>query len=350
MRSHLVRGLVMLALCSVLPGPLSAQRDSSERPRTTRELLMHGVIGGTTGAVLGAVVGPPLFHTPCDRRVLPCDGPAFITNGGAGGMLLGTALGSALAVHLANDHGGNFWTTFLLTFVAGTAPVLVADGAHQVAWLAALVPVDAWVTSRLEVSSARSKQAARASGKPRPPLHKSWWFSAGGGSGDGRIDCGQCGSLTADDPWKGGSGTVASSGIGLTLSQRLLVGVESTLWLKEDANYQWGGRTLRREAGIFSLMGVAQFYPTPLPVFFKGGVGLGLAGLSGGGGSLTGAGLAAQAGGGVDIRISDHVALSPYLAFLRLQTNQFTGTNHGAASLGPSHTAVFHGGMTVAWY
>lgn len=104
-----------------------------------------------------------------------------------------------------------------------------------------------------------------ASGQETAPRHRGFWFLLGAGYGSAVIDCDQC---NADhDP--GFSGLLAFGG---TVSQQLLVGVESAWWTRED-NDVWtsvgnvsavGYLFPRRDMGLFlkAGFGAAGFHST----------------------------------------------------------------------------------------
>jgi hypothetical protein len=98
-----------------------------------------------------------------------------------------------------------------------------------------------------------------ASAQEPGPRRQGFWFLIGAGYGSASIDCDQC-----DSDYKSGlAGTLALGG---TLSQQLLVGVESDWWTRDD-NDVW------ISAGIVSA--VAYIFPgREMGLYFKGGAGV----------------------------------------------------------------------------
>lgn len=128
-------------------------------------------------------------------------------------------------------------------------------------------------------------------------------FFIGFGLGGGSFGCADCG-----DRQSGLSGHLK---LGTTLSPRLLFGVESTAWTKEES----GARMTHT-----NLSAMMQFYPAATSGFFlKGGLGVSRleASASSGGFSFSAAdtGLGLTAGLGYDVRVGNTLSVSPYGMF-----------------------------------
>jgi len=129
-------------------------------------------------------------------------------------------------------------------------------------------------------------------------------FFIGFGVGGGTFGCSVCGTE------REGSLT-GHLKLGGTVSPRLLLGVESSAWTKEE-----GG--VRLTHGNVSAL--AQFYPSATAGFYlSGGVGLSrlAVDVSGGGGTVTVTenGLGLTAGLGYDVRLGTNFSLTPYGLF-----------------------------------
>ncbi len=146
------------------------------------------------------------------------------------------------------------------------------------------------------------------------PRRRGFWFSGGLGYG----------SATCDEDFicGGSEGSVSGTlSLGGTLGQRVLLGVMTNGWVKDDPMI---------DLSIGTLLGVIRFYPSDGTRFFlQGGLGVGrvdvtLAGI----GSADESGFAGLAGLGCDIRLGDNLSLTPYL-------NGFaTGTESATWSVG----------------
>jgi len=91
------------------------------------------------------------------------------------------------------------------------------------------------------------------------PRRHGLWFLVGAGYGSARIDCDQCNANY--DP--GLAGTLA---LGTTLSEHLLVGVESDWWSRDDDGV-W--------TGVGNVSAVGYFFPRrDLGLFLKAGAGV----------------------------------------------------------------------------
>ncbi|HKK92030.1 MAG TPA: outer membrane beta-barrel protein [Longimicrobiales bacterium] len=118
--------------------------------------------------------------------------------------------------------------------------------------------------------------------------------------------------------------------LGGSLNESVLLGVESSGWVDEEA-----GATL----SFGNLSGIVQFYPSTTNNFYlKAGAGLARIDLDLGiGGSGAEAGLGLVAGAGIDIPLGSHFALTPYANF-----------NYG--NIEDVGINVFQFGAGVSWY
>jgi hypothetical protein len=128
-------------------------------------------------------------------------------------------------------------------------------------------------------------------------------FFIGFGLGGGSFGCTDCGDRQ--------SGVSGHFKLGGAVSERVLLGFESSGWTKEEQ----GARLTHANASL-----IAQFYPAPASGFFmKGGLGWSRLEVSatGGGVSFGGGtnGLGLTAGLGYDVRVGNSFSVSPYGMF-----------------------------------
>lgn len=147
----------------------------------------------------------------------------------------------------------------------------------------------------------------------------------GVGLGGGSFGCGECGQREA--------GLTGHLKLGGSVSQQLLLGVESSAWTKDE-----GGARLTHA----NVSAMAQFYPAATSGFFvRGGVGFSTleigADVGGGTISATETGLGLSAVLGYDIRTGRSFSVSPYGTF---GWGDFEG---GSAN-------TFHLGVGVTWH
>ena len=148
-----------------------------------------------------------------------------------------------------------------------------------------------------------------------PQARDGFWFNVG--LGYGSLGCENC------DSREGGfSGGLS---LGTTLSSKLLVGVGTTAWTKEED----GGRLT---AG--TLTALARFYPSATGgLFIVGGLGLGSVEVSVGGISARENGGAAVLGLGYDFRIGSNMSLTPFWNGAGLNVSD-ANMNYGQIGLG----------------
>ena len=134
-----------------------------------------------------------------------------------------------------------------------------------------------------------------------PQERQGFWIGFGGGYGSANVSCDGC---------EGGDREGAFAGsfkLGGTLNDRVLLGVESNGWIKEQE-----GVTLT----LGSLTGTVSFYPQASSGFFlKGGVGLSYIDTDFSEGSLSVSvsktGWGVLAGLGYDLRVGRNISLTP---------------------------------------
>ena len=150
-------------------------------------------------------------------------------------------------------------------------------------WLRAIAALAVLTVGSVTMAAAQEKQG----------------FFFGVGLGYGNLSCDGC------DSQGGLSGHLRLGG---KLNERLLLGVESTGWYKDEdgASVTTG-----------TLTGNAYFYPSPKGGFFaKGGLGLGYAGVSVEGfGSDSETGFGWQVGAGYDIQVGTKTAITPTVTY-----------------------------------
>ena len=128
-------------------------------------------------------------------------------------------------------------------------------------------------------------------------VHQGFWIGGGLGYGSVHPSCDGCGSTSSEG---GISGLLRLGG---TLSEQVLIGVESNGWFK---NMDGVDNTV----GNFSA--ALYVYPSrKTGVFLKGGVGVAGYEASDGGNKLEGYGLGLMGGAGYDIPIGGHTAITP---------------------------------------
>jgi opacity protein-like surface antigen len=133
-----------------------------------------------------------------------------------------------------------------------------------------------------------------------PQERQGFWIGLGGGYGSANVSCDDC-----DGEREGAF--VGSFKLGGTLNERVLLGVESNGWIKEQE-----GITLT----LGSLAGTVTFYPQASSGFFlKGGVGLSYIDTDFSEGSLSVSvsktGWGVLAGMGYDLRVGRNISLTP---------------------------------------
>jgi len=146
-------------------------------------------------------------------------------------------------------------------------------------------------------------QAAPATAQQ--PTRQGFWAAFGLGYGANSMTCGSGCTVLSDA--KGGSVT-ASIKMGGTPSQKLRLGGEVNLWVKDLSS----GVT----ESVGNVSAAAYFYPSPRSGFFvKGGVGVASLQLSQCNSTGSTNGIGFLAGLGYDIRVGRKVALSPVSNF-----------------------------------
>jgi len=133
----------------------------------------------------------------------------------------------------------------------------------------------------------------------RPQVRHGFWIGFGFGYGSASLSCGS--GCAFNDAAKGGGGTGFLK-LGGTLSPKVLLGGDITVWVKDVS-----GTT--ESAGNVSF--AAYFYPAPASGFFlKGGAGFGSFMLRDGG-SAEANGVGLVAGLGYDIRVGRNISITP---------------------------------------
>jgi hypothetical protein len=137
-------------------------------------------------------------------------------------------------------------------------------------------------------------------------LRRGFWFS--GGLGYGTLGCDDC--TSREDGLSGGLA------LGGSLSQKVLLGVGTNGWTKDE-----GGSTLT----VGTLVALIRFYPSATGGFFLlGGLGVGSIHLAVDGfGSDSETGAGALLGLGYDIRVGSNVSLTPFWNGFAAQTTNF---------------------------
>jgi len=195
---------------------------------------------------------------------------------------------------------------------------------------------------------------------PATQYRQGLWIGAGIGPSHAQMDCSLCGSLSANDAWKGGTGYGGFFAIGGTPRSNLLLGGELNVYFRSSSTQEWDelfGReyTLERETLLGTAAFVVQFYPlSAAPAFLKGGVGLGhyalLTRSQVMGGMLEFShdsnGWALQAGAGYDLLLNRRLALVPFASVVQL----FTESAQWEGGSGPSNPRYVQFGVGLHRY
>jgi hypothetical protein len=190
--------------------------------------------------------------------------------------------------------------------------------------------------------TATGADAQGAATSPAP--HDGVWFGFGAGVAHARLDCGGCGPLLPDDPWRGGIGFGLFVAVGATLSPQLLVGGELSLYGKRN-------RSEQRDATIGTASGVMRYYPvTTSGLYVQGGAGPGFSTLAGGPGLIESSGWALQAGLGYDIRSRGRFTITPYGGVVQVFSAGGVGDNRGSPARGPRNPFYVQVGLGLHWY
>ena len=121
------------------------------------------------------------------------------------------------------------------------------------------------------------------------------------------------GVLSIEDAPESEGGLSGMLRLGGTLSQKVLIGIESNGWNKSES-----GVTLN----FSSLAAAIQFYPSSTGGFFlTGGAGIGVLSLSGFDSEI---GLSVLLGLGFDVRVGSNISISPFLNGYASTINGFT--------------------------
>ncbi|MGH7446898.1 MAG: hypothetical protein ACREK1_08365, partial [Longimicrobiales bacterium] len=148
-----------------------------------------------------------------------------------------------------------------------------------------------------------------------PQARDGFWFNAG--LGYGSLGCEDCESREG--------GLSGGLSLGTTLSSKLLVGVGTTAWTKEEDG-------ARLTAG--TLTALVRFYPSASGgLFFVGGLGLGSVEASFGGISARENGGAAVLGLGYDYRFRPNMSITPFWNGAGISASD-VNTNYGQIGLG----------------
>lgn len=148
--------------------------------------------------------------------------------------------------------------------------------------------------------------ASAASAGSHPQEREGFWAGIGLGVGSAEVTCDDCGPSSRE------TSAVLSIRLGGTLNERLLLGIESNTWLKEQDGVTV---TLANVAATLTL------YPQPASGFFiKGGVGFSAVINEFREGSTTvtldpGYGLGLIAGAGYDFRVKKNLSITPAVNF-----------------------------------
>ena len=150
-------------------------------------------------------------------------------------------------------------------------------------------------------------------GAAQAQSHEGFWVGFGFGGG----------SLGIADGTDRDTGVVGYVKLGGTINERLLLGVESNAWVKEQS-----GTTLTHT----NTSAVAYFYPSATNGFFlKGGLGWSRLSVEVLGISVTENGGGAVLGVGYDVRVGDNWSVTPVLNF---NGGAFAGGNTNISELG----------------
>ena len=193
------------------------------------------------------------------------------------------------------------------------------------------------------VAAAATGAHAQAAATP-PASHSGFWVGFGAGVAHAHLDCGQCGPLLTDDPWRGGTGFGLFVAMGTTLSRQLLIGGEVSLYGKRNGSEQ-------RDASVGTVSAVLRYYPvTKSRLYLQGGGGLGFSTLAGGPGLIESGGWALQAGLGYDIRSGGRFTFTPYGQFVQVFSDGGVGDNRGSPARGPRNPFYVQVGIGLHWY
>jgi hypothetical protein len=135
----------------------------------------------------------------------------------------------------------------------------------------------------------------------RPQTRQGFWIAFGLGYGSTGLGCDGC----SFDREGGGVGHIRLGG---TLSQKLLLGGDVTVWTKdvEGVNFTVGNVSF-----------IAQYYPMEMGgLFLKGGAGFSQIELSNAGESASGESFGLSAGVGYDIRVGRNISITPLFDFV----------------------------------
>ena len=157
------------------------------------------------------------------------------------------------------------------------------------------------VTRVLTVIAALAAIGAARAAAQRPQTRQGFWMGVGLGYGSTAFTCDGC---TSDRE----SGLAVDARAGWTLSQKLLLGGDITMWNKDidKVNHWVGNATL-----------VALYYPMEMGgLFLKGGAGLSALELSSGGEMASGESFGLTAGIGYDIRFAGNFSLTALVGFM----------------------------------
>ncbi len=144
--------------------------------------------------------------------------------------------------------------------------------------------------------------AASSAWAGHPQERQGFWIGFGGGYGSADASCNEC---------EGGNREGSFTGfvkLGGTLNPRVLLGVETNAWIKEQ------------EGVTGSLTGTVTFYPQASSGFFlKGGVGASYVDTDFGAGTLSvtvsKTGWGVRAGIGYDVRVGRNISITPSANF-----------------------------------
>jgi hypothetical protein len=111
-------------------GPPAWAASGDDRP--TGRLIAAGVVASAVGAVGGAIVGYNLDHGGARWGCAHgCEDPGLI--GLVGGWMIGPALATPLAVHIANDGRGSLGASLLPALAIGVGGLVLVHGAGKAA-------------------------------------------------------------------------------------------------------------------------------------------------------------------------------------------------------------------------
>lgn len=135
-------------------------RQAPVEPASVRHLIAGGSLGALAGVALGALIGPSLIETGCERGQT-CSGHKWVQNGAFGAIYLGTTLLVPYGVHRANGGRGRFLASLGATFLASGIPLTGLAATGEPLWLITVIPFQVgaaiW-TERKTTSSVRPAQ------------------------------------------------------------------------------------------------------------------------------------------------------------------------------------------------